>query len=289
VEIESVGWSRLFEDTREAPAPGSMHLLGEFFVPRLPKALDEHIFFDVDPMDGSPRRTEGQEGRPTQFADVFDYAACERDVLAPILKAVRQCVLTGLWDDQFRMNYDVLLALQALKRNVVIDKLHLFWWAWRGLVDGGLPRGAASKGSSSGQGSGSFDGKYPAAGTRRAQFYIARAGALGNLRTYVSRLADYHAQFEKTLDLGLQDNHRPITGRRREQGLYHFVLAEQTRELYDDTAVLMTRLLNPTEVRASSGGGKNGQMELKAIGRGSPVVIHRWQHDFTSTNADLLD
>lgn len=277
---KTISWSALFEDDINAPGPGSIHLLGDIFVPRMPKPLDEAIFADIDSTDGSPTQVDGLEGRPEIFMHLFDYDRFELDVHGPMRRAVRQHLMCGQWDDQFRMNYDLLLALQALKRNVVTDKLHLYWWGWRSLVSGGLPRDTSLSGKPSGE------REPPQAETRRAQLYMARAGALDNLRTYVERLADYHAQFEKTLDLGSQDNHRPITGRRREQGLYHFALAEQTREHYDDASILMSRLTRPRDIRA---GGSRSERTVRGIGRGSAVMVHRWQHKFTSSNLGLLD
>lgn len=301
-EIERVGgdkekWSWLFGESGLDLGPGRLHLLGDIFVPRLPKPMDAHLFSDLvsdtttvfsrlrtaaeSDKFGQPKRSDGVEGQPPELDPgtglrIWDFAAIEREVHQPIREALRQRFLSGNWDDQFRMNYDVLVALQALKRNLVIDKLHLCWWGWRSLIQGALPRSGAEPDKVSGIRS--KTGQAPSGAMRRAQFFFVRAGALQNLRIYITRLADYHAQFEKTLDIGLQDNHRPITGRRREQGFYHFVLSAQTRELYELGLNLMFRISEQRDDWATD-----------TRKRGMPTIIHRWQHDYTSTNQDLLD
>lgn len=261
-----IGWSDLFAKPVFSGNQTSLSRLAEAFVPVLPLPSDEQFFQmasgDID---------EGARDRAfPEFQDILSVSdVAWKDVTAPIVRALRRIQLSGQWTDSFAMNYQVFGALQTLKRNIVTDKLYHAWYGVRAFCNASLKPDTGLTGANAAP---RVDGTTDRA--HRADMMIVRAVAMHNLEQHVARLADYHAQFEKTLDIGSQENHRPITGRRREQGIYHNMLGERAQDMFVEISALVETLIS------SKDSGRTY--------RGMPIFIHRWQHSRASTNANLL-
>lgn len=106
---------------------------------------------------------------------------------------------------------------------------------------------------------------------------IVRDAVIQNLNHNLKRLDDLHAQLIRIQDLGSQDHHRPITGRRREQGLYNYILSERSKALYQELSEVILRT------------GARARKVYRARKGGRPVVTHRWGHQFSSQNKSLRD
>jgi|GEM_PF-3019491 len=258
-------WSDLF-----SPLPGTerrpvqldqLGRLAEAFVPSLPVPHDEYGF---DMLDGDLQGRKGDRA----FGDLYDIVALRdhwRLVIAPIVRALRRRRMSGQADDSFENSYQVLSTLQSLKRNIVYDKLHVAWYGARAFLNPDLePAPFNSDGAAS---------QLSDTARRRADMMLVRAIAVRNMTEHLLVLSDLHAHFEKTLDIGSQENHRPITGRRREQGMYHHMLGERSRDLYIEASRVVQNLL-----------GKDASGD---VFRGLPSFIHRWSHMVTSKNRSV--
>ena len=158
---------------------------------------------------------------------------------------------SGQWNPDDRRDYDTFDALQRIKRNLVHDKLHLCWWgAW------------------------AFDlhHKNPSADSllrkeRLAQFLVVRAAVMRKVYNSVERVGDLQKHYEKHLDLGREDHHRPLATRRRLQGAYSAFLSSRATALRGEMDALLDwlGLGNPHRSR-----------------RSKPVLVHRWRHQYSS-------
>lgn len=267
-----LGWSDLFQKPVFSGRQTSLSRLAEAFVPVLPLPSDEQYF----QMANGDIGDEPRDRAFPEFQNILSVSEVAwKDVTAPIVRALRRVQLSGQWTDNFAMNYQIFGALQTLKRNIVTDKLYLAWYGVRAFCNPDLKpdTGLASRSAQRG-----VDGSTDEA--RRADMMIVRAVALHNLEQHVAGLADFHAQFEKTLDIGSQENHRPITGRRREQGIYHNMLGERARDMFVEISALVETMIERTTLSNRSKGSSQTY-------RGMPIFIHRWQHSRASTNANL--
>lgn len=258
-----MGWSQMFEQSFFAAVPRSEMIanLAEAFVPVLPTPDDDKSF----QMKTGDLGERGTEHAFPILRGRLDVHAAWRHAVAPIARALRRRALSGRWDDRFDEHYRLYSALQTLKRNLVVDKLHVACHGRRAFAEtrgaGRGPQEAAARGA-------------PEGDTPIGAFLFARSVAMANMAVTLDRLSDHHDHFEKSIDLGLQESHRPITGRRREQGVYQHVLSERAREMFIDIARLVRHLL---ELDHSD-----------ALYRGMPNFLHRWDHSHTSRNADTL-
>ena len=77
------------------------------------------------------------------------------------------------------------------------------------------------------------------------------------------------------LQVQIQEDPRPIIERRREQGMYTSYLAGRCRDLREELAMLLDSMgARPTERRPRRYGS---------------LLMHRWNHDFTSKYSRLTD
>lgn len=258
-----VGWTDFFKNYDPILTDDRFLMLADVFVPVLPKPETARGFAERNPDAGlySPepgqRPDVGSERHFDWLRDVIDWNISMKDVIAPITRELRRREIRGDWDDLFQMNYELFMALQLLKREAVLNRLFLcrsgadaFSDAGRRRANGGDPMG---------------------------EFMVVRSVILRNIYQHVERLSDFHAQFEKTLDIGSQENHRPITGRRREQGIYHHVLSMRTKESFVQSTHFVASLLDT-----------DGTGEIAKIFRDMPVIVHRWKHSYSSENAETL-
>ena len=257
---EQKDWSKLFGSGRGGKTVGLADLprLAEAFVPFLPVANDEYGF---DMLNGDLNERQGDRSFPDLY-DILDLGDKWRHVLAPIVRSLRRRRMTGQEDDSYGASYQVFVALQGIKRNIVHDKLHLAWYGLRAFKPSSLDPSVLKivnkkRRQTIGQ-------------EKRADFIIARSIAAYNIREHINGLSDFYTYFEKTIDVGLQENHRPITGRRREQGMYNFMLGERARDLFIESSRVIDTL--------------TGKSIRGDIYRGLPVFVHRWSHAFASKN-----
>lgn len=176
-------------------------------------------------------------------------------------KRLRNILTTGAWSSDQKRHYYNLISLQVLKRNILLDKLIISRAAISSFE--GKPQQALNKKTS-------FNPSY-------AYFLLVRSAIMAKVRTYVERLGDLYAQFEKTLDLGILELPRPSIGRRREQGIYTSFLAERSRDLLRETNFLLESINSPNI------GNENEDPKKR------PIIHHRWAHHFTSTNHMFKD
>ena len=252
-DTTSRGWSEIFADPRLDLSPDKLPRLAEAFVPVLPTTDEE---------TGADGGIENSDRRFDEFASIIDVHHAWRQVLGPASRELRRRRLTNRWDDTFDLNYAIFITLQALKRNIVLDKLHVAWFGVRAFVKPQLVPQLDS-----------VPGMDPGA-QRRAEFTIIRGASLYNLTNHVKRLANLQAQFESTLDVGSQENHRPITGRRREQGIYNFMLGERASSMFIEMSLLTAELLD--------------SKHRKDLFGKMPVLLHHWSHEYSSRNETLI-
>ncbi len=182
----------------------------------------------------------------------------QRETLRSVQEKVNSLRVNGVWSNDARRHYYNLSSAQIIKRNVLRDKMVLCWWGSKafGLLDGG-PK--ADKDAI-------------------AHFFIVRSAIVARARRYVYRLGDLQAQLEKSMDMSLQDNPRPMLGRRREQGIYTAFLSESTR----DTGHQIVNFLE--ELGAPNRGERFGFAETP-----DPIIMHRWSHSYTSRSIVFED
>ena len=182
------------------------------------------------------------------------------EVIAPIAREYKRRYSLGFQEDMSIVYYDIFIAIQNLKREVLYSKLILSFHASRFFAQ--------------------FENNANSSLLKKEtelllqNFIFFRSIVSENLNIFVERLSDFHAQFEKSLDIGSQDNHRPITGRRQEQGIYNHVLTEVSKE----------SISNATEIIAQL----TGKEKIPSILADTPIVIHRWRHHFSSQNHELI-
>jgi hypothetical protein len=176
----------------------------------------------------------------------------------PIGWEVRTCILielrhrinrlwaTGAWSTTQKRQYHILAALQLLKRDILTDKLAFFCHAFE-----------------------TFDAERRDP-RRRADaighFLLLRTAFLARSREYVVSLGELQGQFNRDMDMGVGDQYRPMLERRREQGIYSGFLADFTRDIQEQIDLLFAKL-SPKNTLSNE-----------------RVVMHRWHHDFTSSN-----
>lgn len=183
-----------------------------------------------------------------------------RNVYQTLQNTVRHILLSGIWSDDAKRHYDALAATQILKQHVLYDKLCLCWWAWRTFVFQEDISGPV---------------EWPGA-QKMGRFLVLRSVTLAKVRRYVERLLVLQRQFERVLDLSLQEDPRPTASRRREQGIYSSYLSDFCRDVRDHTEALLTTLVS----KSTRSGGRVSK---------APLTIHQWGHDFTSSIWRLRD
>ena len=257
----SRAWTEMFD--RIPPRlnrAGVLADLADLFVPELARPNASAVW-DI----AARLQRKLQNSIPTTSWLNFDVRSLMSDVISPIARELRRRYLQGEWDDMFQSNYELFLALQLLKREAVLNKLHL-----ADVANSAFSRRelwSATKAADRLKKDDPFAFE---------KFLFVRSICLVNASLIVERLADVHAQFEKTLDIGSQENHRPITSRRREQGIYNHVLSERAHESVEQTSRLLVDLFELSDAQSQE------------YFRDVPLIIHRWQHSYTSSNAETL-
>jgi len=217
------------------------------------------------PNHASSRSEDGKSGKSIEFRAAEGFV--DKDVHSKIADDLQQEIedriwAHGLWRPESRRTYERLCAAQMLKRNILLDKLHVSWWGGRcfGWVATGLT------------------GETEAANAVQGDALIAhliflRAAVVRRLHEAIARLDDLQSQFEKLLDLDFPDHHRPLTGRRHEQGLYSSFLAFRCQLMMEGMHDLLDALFDD---------------KWEAATRNDPV-LHRWEHHFSSRATAAVD
>jgi hypothetical protein len=172
-----------------------------------------------------------------------------RTIVRELTESIGKAVQHGHWPPDVRRLYHALRSLQTLKRIILRDKLILCRWGIKAFA--GKPRPSA-------------DGRIARDEEMTlGRFLMVRAAVLAEAHRHIQTLGDLKAQFDSALDLGIQDHPKPMTSRRREQGLYSGYLAERVRDLTD--------LVEHFLWHSKSGGPFRGEN-----------FNHRWSHSATS-------
>lgn len=188
-----------------------------------------------------------------KFCNPTSYAKITDNLKEKITAAVRN----GEWSADNRRLFHALSSLQLLKSNVLRDKLILCRWGTKAI---------ATQDQS---------GIITAVDHERAlgRFLLVRTAIMEQCHLHIRNLGDLKAQFDSALDLGIQDHPKPITHRRREQGLYSSYLSDRCRELGEllqDYLMSGTRKSSPTTFRGE-------------------LYAHRWSHSATSSASVMRD
>jgi len=169
------------------------------------------------------------------------------DITKVVEKRLATIWYKGGWGRDRQQYYQYLRGIQALKRNILEDKITLCRYALWARVHRAV-------------------GSDRAEVSRKARFLVVRRGVLRRALDYVARLRDHKNQVNKAMDSGAQDHPRPSVERRRELGIYMDFLSERTQDLERDMCIL----LDYTEVKGTRrhGGKKEPQ-----------IVLHGWAHE----------
>lgn len=189
---------------------------------------------------------------PTIMGDKNDVAGNIADDEKDLKTTLARLWHHGGWGRDQRRHYHSLCAIQLVKQQILVDKIHLCRQAIAAKLT--EPRISPNKAGES---------------YARPKFLILRSTIMARIRRYIERLRDHQHQFNQVLDAGLQDHPRPIIERRRELGIYMDFLADRSRDLQRDMHILLDY--------------------LEKIGRHKSnhdhaLIIHRWAHSFTSSN-----
>ncbi|EME68626.1 hypothetical protein H261_17543 [Paramagnetospirillum caucaseum] len=104
------------------------------------------------------------------------------------------------------------------------------------------------------------------------RFLLVRSAVMANAHRHIQNLGDLKAQFESALDLGIQDHPKPMTKRRREQGLYSSYLSDRCADL----GSLVEDVLIHVEGRS--------RRQLRG-----GIYTHRWSHSAVSNSSVMRD
>ncbi len=158
---------------------------------------------------------------------------------------------SNAWREDQRRHYHLLEGLQTLKRSIFFDKLTLSHYAKNRLYK--------------------CDDSLNREEDMFSKFYILRSGISAHIYKYIQDLENYQSAYSKALDSGAQDHPRPSVERRRELGIYTDYLSDRCRDLWTEMRILMEHL-----------GQKEGYHQTN-------VILHRWQHDYTSRTRAIDD
>ncbi|MBF0382114.1 MAG: hypothetical protein HQL69_13910 [Magnetococcales bacterium] len=158
---------------------------------------------------------------------------------------------TGYWDNDQKRHYRVLHNAQAIKSNILADKLYIFKWA------------------------ASFFHINPHTGpdldqldpNDLARLMVLRAAILTRMQDiYLPRVEDVQAQVSRALESNWEEYSRPSLGRRRDQALYSEILSKRTKQAHTELNSLTDEFGVPCV-----------DEDMDCIN-----TFHRWEHDFTS-------
>ncbi len=205
-------------------------------------------------------------GESRQKADKKDYApmsefcdgARHLEIANTLREQFAEKIHNGHWSADNRRLYHALSALQLLKANVLRDKLILCRWGIKALASRQDVHAA------------------PLADRERVlgRFLLVRTAIMEQAHRHIQNLGDLKAQFDSALDLGIQDHPKPMTRRRREQGLYSAYLSDRCRQLGD---MLQDYLLS---------GYPPSRQPPRFQGA---LYAHRWSHSATSSASVMKD
>jgi hypothetical protein len=176
---------------------------------------------------------------------------------------INRNVQNGYWTTDSRRLYHALCSLQHLKSNILRDKLVLCRWGINAIATG---QSRESEGRNQ-------------TGMALGRFLLTRSAIMAAAHRHIQSLGDLKAQFESALDLGIQDHPKPMTRRRREQGLYSSYLSDR----YRDLAEVMEDFL----IYSDSSANKATSNDSKTF-RGS-LYAHRWSHSAASSISIMRD
>lgn len=154
--------------------------------------------------------------------------------------------------------YHSFTALQSLKANILKDKIIFSYWAEKiRLVDFDITT--------------SLDDVRQPQRTAIGRFITIRNGVLFRTKKYVERLEDIRLPLERSTDISVADNPRPMTTRRKEQGHYNEFLMHRSLRYFH---VLKGILKKTRDIRSD-------ELNTEAY------LSHRWSHQTSSQYAEF--
>ena len=162
------------------------------------------------------------------------------------------------WGPNTTRLYYSYAAGQALKSNILKDKLLLSYWMQNALrVKVGNKR----------------NGRWSTATVQSlGRFLVARSGVMYRMRQYIDLIASLRAPLERELDISLKENPPPMVMRRQGQGLYNEFLAERATSIHHALNDFLVKLEDIDEPDDHF-----------------PYVHHGWVHGAVSRNAYYKD
>lgn len=155
--------------------------------------------------------------------------------------------------------YMALAALQTLKANILRDKLILCYWA---------NKAAKSRVTISAGKNGVQKQDRLAIG----RFIMARSGVMLRMGDYIERVEDLRLPHERSIDLSIMDDAKPISTRRREQGAYSEYLSQRSLRYHSSIKLVLRETTDFDE-----------ETDVEAY------INHRWSHDSKSCYAYFPD
>lgn len=199
-----------------------------------------------------PQYTNNDSNKDDDLNLHFSYAnTCRKEILEEIKQSAFEKWDGGAWDQETKRMYVCLISLQLIKRRILEDKLWLCFYGTRAFdLKKDMPRGDKNK---------------------IADFIIVRSVLMKRADTYVVDIGDINAQYGRYIDIALQDNPKPMVGRRREQGIYLTFLANICGITIREMELLLKHV--------------NSSKEIKQIG----IYLHRCSQYPVSENRVSTD
>lgn len=168
---------------------------------------------------------------------------------------------SGRWSREQQEYYLVLCATQILKRQIIKDKAILLFEGTSVLLF--MERHRLSD-------------EIKKIDASVCRLMLLRSGIVAKISDYICRLGDFQKHFSKSQDHALQDHPRPSLQRRREQRFYASFLSRRTPQLFHE----LTWLLRANKDFSGVSDEANTQQS---------IVLHRWQHHYTSQSFTISD
>ena len=207
-----------------------------------------HTKADRDHFKGAPfEKDRGDHFEP--YFDPDEHARIFREINRVFL---RRNISHG-WGPELTSHYNCLVAAQALKRDIVSDKIILTYWANQALS---IP---------------STEDKAPRKWTTGAvhaigRFMTIRSGAMFHMKEYLSRIKDLRAPVERELNFSTVEYPHPMTSKRKEQGFYTEFLSERATKYFKARKEILQRT-----------------NDIDRENFPSPLIMHRWKHQTNSS------
>jgi hypothetical protein len=158
------------------------------------------------------------------------------------------------WGPELTAHYNCLVAAQALKRDILSDKITLTHWAHRALA---IDKAKENSGAAH---------WHPSAVQAIGRFVTIRSGIMFYMREYLSRIKDLRAPVERELNFSTVEYPHPMTSKRREQGFYTEFLSERAAKYFKARLEILSQ---------------TGDINRKEFH--SPLILHRWKHSAESS------